>query len=58
MDISYNERCKTVRKRHKCKVFHCDYCKDRYCCFYCNRKEKCRNHCLNNPNKCGNAFEQ
>lgn len=45
-------------KRHKCEIFHCDSRRDRYCCFYCQRKGICRNPCLNNPERCGKAFEE
>lgn len=45
-------------KTHKCEIFHCDMRRDRYCCFYCSRKNICRNPCLNNPERCGKAFEE
>lgn len=43
---------------HKCQIFHCDRRGDRYCCFYCERKKKCKNPCLNRPDRCGQAFEE
>ncbi len=43
---------------YKCEIFHCDKRGDRYCCHYCDRKEKCKNPCLNHPERCGKAFEQ
>lgn len=36
---------------HRCKIFYCDHRKGNYCCFDCPKK--CKNRCLNNPNKCG-----
>lgn len=44
--------------QHKCEIFHCDQRRDRYCCFYRRRKDKCKNPCHNNPEKCGKAFEE
>ena len=44
--------------KHRCKIFHCDHRKDRYCCFYCGRKGCCKNPCQNNPKRCNAAFEQ
>lgn len=44
--------------QHKCEIFHCDKRGDRYCCFYCWKKDKCKNPCHNNPEKCGKAFEE
>lgn len=46
------------RDGHKCQIFHCDRRGDRYCCFYCERKKKCKNPCLNHPDRCGQAFEE
>ena len=37
----------------KCLLFNCDKKHKHQCCYYCDRLEKCRNHCLNNPKKCG-----
>lgn len=42
----------------KCEIFHCDKRGDRYCCFYCEKKSKCNNPCLNYPDRCGKAFEE
>ena len=36
-----------------CSVFHCDKRGDCYCCIDCNKIQKCRNPCQNNPDKCG-----
>lgn len=44
--------------QHKCEIFHCDKRGDRYCCFYCYRKNICHNPCKNNPKKCGQSFIQ
>lgn len=41
---------------HMCEIFFCDKRGDRQCCFYCEWKKKCKNHCLNNPEKCGKYF--
>ena len=37
----------------KCLLFNCDKKHKHQCCYYCDGFEKCRNHCLNNPQKCG-----
>ena len=37
----------------KCLLFNCDKKRKHQCCYYCDGLEKCRNHCLNNPQKCG-----
>lgn len=49
-------RKKRTYDKHRCDIFHCDKRGDRYCCFFCNNKEKCKNPCMNNPEKCGKAF--
>ena len=48
---------KKAGTKHKCEIFHCDKQGDRYC-FYCNRKEECKNPCHNHPERCGQAFEE
>ena len=42
----------------KCEIFHCDKRGDRYCCFYCEKNNKCKNPCLNHPDRCGQAFKE
>lgn len=39
----------------KCKQFNCDKLHGNYCCFYCIKKDGCKNHCLNTPEKCNLA---
>lgn len=46
------------KDKHKCQIFHCDRRGDRYCCFYCERKNRCKNPCLNHPDRCGQAFDK
>lgn len=46
------------RKRERavqrmCEVFMCDHRGDRFCCHDCKDKEKCKNPCLNHPDRCG-----
>ena len=36
-----------------CRLFNCDLRHGNYCCAGCDRKDKCKNHCLNSPDKCG-----
>lgn len=37
---------------NECKIFNCDKKHGNHCCFYCSDKKKCKNRCLNHPNKC------
>lgn len=39
-------------KRHRCKIFNCDYRRGGFCCCYCWRKDYCYNPCLNTPERC------
>ena len=41
------------KQKQMCDIFHCDRRGDMYCCYYCPKKNTCRNPCLNNPEKCG-----
>jgi hypothetical protein len=41
-----------------CCIFYCDKRRDRICCFYCTQKDKCRNQCLNHPDRCGQESKQ
>lgn len=43
---------------HMCEIFFCDKRRERQCCYYCPGKKKCKNQCLNNPEKCGEHFIQ
>lgn len=46
------------KNSRKCRIFYCDRRGDRYCCFYCDKKNRCKNHCLNYPKRCGQIFEE
>ena len=35
-----------------CSIFSCDKNHSNQCCATCLDKHKCRNHCLNSPDKC------
>ena len=39
----------------RCQLFSCPRQRgvSYRCCFYCERKEKCADHCLNRPSECG-----
>lgn len=37
----------------KCLLVDCGKKHKHRCCYYCDGLEKRRNHCLNNPQKCG-----
>ena len=37
----------------KCKQFYCDTMRERTCCYECPTRKKCKNPCLNSPDKCG-----
>ena len=39
----------------RCQLFSCPRQRgvSYRCCFYCERKEKCSDHCLNSPSRCG-----
>ncbi len=39
-------------KRHRCKIFNCDYRRGNFCCRYCWCKDFCDNPCLNTPKRC------
>lgn len=36
-----------------CRIFNCDARGGSYCCAECDKKEKCKNPCLNSPWQCG-----
>ena len=40
----------------KCRLFNCDKKHKNQCCYFCDRRGKCKNPCLNNPQKCGTAY--
>ena len=37
----------------KCLLFNCDKKHKNQCCYFCDNRKKCKNPCLNNPQKCG-----
>lgn len=45
------------KKKRQCKLFYCDRLQERYCCADCGyqscRGPRCKNPCLNDPEKCG-----
>lgn len=43
---------------HYCKIFNCDRRRGSYCCYYCLRKDRCKNPCLNGPDRCGEHKEE
>lgn len=38
----------------QCQIFNCIYSRGikSLCCFYCTKKDNCRDPCLNDPAKC------
>lgn len=36
-----------------CEIFNCDHMRGNICCMDCMNKAKCKNPCLNNPQRCG-----
>lgn len=49
---------KSADGSHMCEIFFCDKRRERHCCFYCDRKDICKNPCLNNPEVCKKHFIQ
>ncbi len=43
--------------RH-CKIFNCDRWHGNICCMDCINRTSCKNHCLNNPERCGQVKEE
>lgn len=45
----------TVKNKRfrSCQIFNCDQMRGNICCAYCVKKVKCKNPCLNNPQRCG-----
>ena len=41
-----------------CIQFNCDHMHGNHCCAFCKHKKKCKNHCLNTPDKCKLAAEK
>lgn len=37
----------------ECRIFMCDRRRGAYCCRKCKDREKCKNPCLNSPERCG-----
>lgn len=52
------KRFKAADGSHMCELFFCDRKRERHCCIYCTDVDKCRNRCMNNPEKCGKHFIQ
>lgn len=38
-----------------CSIFNCDRRRENHCCFTCSDYNRCANHCLNSPRRCGLA---
>lgn len=41
-----------------CNIFYCDRTGERTCCRSCADYDRCSNHCLNSPERCGQAVEE
>lgn len=39
-----------------CNIFNCDKRHGSYCCADCPQRDKCRNPCLNSPERCGQVM--
>lgn len=52
------KRFRAADGSHMCALFFCDRKRERHCCTYCEDRDKCRNKCMNNPEKCGEHFIQ
>ena len=35
-----------------CNIFYCDHKRDFVCCASCQSRGRCRNRCLNHPDRC------
>ena len=46
-----------ISRYPQCKIFSCSRSSsgtvNNRCCFYCEKKEKCGDPCLNHPERCG-----
>lgn len=42
----------------RCKIFNCDKVHRNQCCTMCPRRGKCKNPCLNHPDRCGQIREE
>ena len=40
----------------KCRLFTCNKRRGNYCCRDCDRNDRCKGACKNDPDKCGMAF--
>lgn len=40
-----------------CAIFNCDRRRGSYCCADCPDRRKCKNPCLNGPERCGQVKE-
>lgn len=47
-----------IIEQRMCSVFMCDHRGDRYCCQDCKYRKKCKNPCLNIPERCGLLQEE
>lgn len=41
----------------RCKLFNCDKLHRHQCCAHCSLRGRCKNPCLNSPEKCGQVRE-
>ncbi len=37
----------------RCSIFNCDKVRGHQCCALCSRRGRCKNPCLNHPDRCG-----
>lgn len=42
----------------RCKIFNCDKVRKSQCCAGCPRRSRCKNPCLNSPERCGQTREE
>lgn len=42
----------------RCKIFNCDKVHKHMCCARCPRRSRCKNPCLNSPERCGQTREE
>lgn len=42
--------------KHRCKLFRCDFRSGYFCCNRCYRRNICKKTCLNDRQRCGQAY--
>lgn len=42
----------------RCKIFNCDKVRKSQCCAGCPRRSRCKNPCLNSPERCGQTRQE